>query len=110
LGRTACCSTELTSSWPRPDDCPSGQTEHVYGETPWAAKTWPSRRRIIKAEVTRHPGRDPKDNRRFVVTNMTQTPRWVYEEFYCRRGEIENRIKELHHGLEIDNAEDVSCQ
>ena len=41
---------------------------------------------------------------------MTQTPRWVYEEFYCRRGEIENRIKELHHGLEIDNAEDVSCQ
>jgi len=85
----------------------SEQTEHVYGETQWAARTWPSRRRIIiKAEVTRHPGRDPKDNPRFVVTNMTQTPRWVYEEFYCQRGEIENRIKELHHGLEIDR---TSC-
>jgi hypothetical protein len=85
----------------------SGQTEKVYAETLYAAKTWPQRRRvIIKAEVTRHPGRDPKDNPRFVVTNMTKTPRWVYEDFYCRRGEIENRIKELHHGLEIDR---TSC-
>jgi hypothetical protein len=86
----------------------SGHTEHVYGETKWAAKKWTgrSRRIVIKAEVTRHPGRDPKDNPRFVVTNMTQSPRWIYEDFYCRRGEIENRIKELHHGLEIDR---TSC-
>jgi Transposase DDE domain group 1 len=85
----------------------SGETEKVYAETLYAAKTWPHRRRIIiKAEVTRHPGRDPKDNPRFVVTNMTKTPRWVYKDFYCRRGEIENRIKELHHGLEIDR---TSC-
>jgi len=85
----------------------SETTEHVYGETLYATKTWPHRRRIIiKAEVTRHPGRDPKDNPRFVVTNMPKTPRWVYEDFYCRRGEIENRIKELHHGLEIDR---TSC-
>jgi len=85
----------------------SGKTEHVYAETLYAAKTWPRRRRIIiKAEVTRHPGRDPKDNPRFVITNMTGSPRWVYEDFYCRRGEIENRIKELHHGLEIDR---TSC-
>jgi hypothetical protein len=85
----------------------SQQTEHVYAQTLYAAKTWPRRRRIIiKAEVTCHPGRNPKDNPRFVVTNMTRTPRWVYEKFYCRRGEIENRIKELHHGLEIDR---TSC-
>lgn len=85
----------------------SKTTEHVYGETLYATKTWSHRRRIIiKAEVTRHPGRDPKDNPRFVVTNMTKTPRWVYEDFYCLRGEIENRIKELHHGLEIDR---TSC-
>ena len=80
----------------------SGKTEHVYAETHYAAKTWPRKRRIIiKAEVTRHPGRDPKDNPRFVITNMAQTPRWVYENFYCRRGDIENRIKELNLGLEI---------
>lgn len=85
----------------------SGRTEHVYAETRYAAKTWSRKRRIIiKAEVTRHPGRDPKDNPRFVVTNTSQTPRWVYQRFYCHRGEIENRIKELHHGLEIDR---TSC-
>jgi len=61
----------------------SGKTEHVYAETQYATKSWSWKRRIIiKAEVTRHPGRDPKDNPRFVVTNMTQTPRWVYEKFY----------------------------
>ncbi len=30
-----------------------------------------------------------------------QTPRFVYEDVYCARGDIENRIKELHDGLEI---------
>ena len=46
----------------------TGQTEHVYGETRYAARTWGRRRRvIIKAEVVRHPGRDPKNNPRFVV-------------------------------------------
>jgi hypothetical protein len=24
---------------------------------------------------------------------MKQTPQWLYEEVYCQRGEIENRIK-----------------
>ena len=43
----------------------SGQTEHLYGETRYAAGTWDQRRRvIIKAEVVRHPGREPKDNRK----------------------------------------------
>src|SRR5207249_2265207 len=41
----------------------TGRTEHVYGETRYAAKTWKRKRRvIIKAEVVRHPGRDPKNN------------------------------------------------
>src|SRR5262249_21276725 len=43
----------------------------------------------------------PKDNPRFVVTNMKQNPRWLYEEVYCQRGDLENRIKELHYGMEI---------
>src|SRR5438093_373883 len=37
---------------------PSGQTEHLYGETRYAARTWRRKRRvIITAEVVRHPGR-----------------------------------------------------
>ena len=82
----------------------SGKTEHVYGEFRYKTqKTWPRKRRIIyKAEVVRHPGRDPKDNPRFVITNLKQKPQWVYEAVYCKRGDIENRIKELHQGMQID--------
>jgi len=56
---------------------------------------------IIKAEFVRLVGREPRDNARFVITNLRQTPRWIYEHVYCARGDIENRIKELHDGLGI---------
>jgi hypothetical protein len=81
----------------------SKQTEHVYGECLYQTrKTWPWERRVIyKAEVVRAEGKKPKDNPRFVVTNMRQSPRWLYEEVYCQRGDLENRIKELHYGMEI---------
>jgi len=53
----------------------SGQTAHVNSEGRYAAGTWPERPRvIIKAEVVRHPGRAPKDNPRFVVTNLAHSP------------------------------------
>ena len=84
-----------------------GRTAHLYGEVRYAAQKWDRSRRVIfKAEVVRHPGRDPKDNPRFVVTNLTRTPRRLYERIYCQRGDLENRIKELHHGMEIDR---TSC-
>src|SRR5664280_2591319 len=62
----------------------SGHTEHVYGEANYAAQTWPRQRRI---------------------TIKKQSPQWLYEQVYCQRGEIENRIKELH-DLQIDR---TSC-
>ncbi|MGH8223324.1 MAG: IS1380 family transposase [Woeseiaceae bacterium] len=80
----------------------SGQTEHVYTEARYAARTWPHERRVvIKAEVVRLQGRAPRDSARFVITNLRQSPRFVYERVYCARGDIENRIKELHDGLQI---------
>jgi Transposase DDE domain group 1 len=82
------------------------QTEHVYEEVRYAAGSWKEERRvIIKAEVVRADHKEPKDNPRFVITNMKQTPQWLYEEVYCQRGEIENRIKELH-AMQIDR---TSC-
>lgn len=85
----------------------TGKTEPVYGECFYAAKTWSHRRRVIyKAEVVRHADKDPKDNPRFVVTNLKQGPQWIYERVYCQRGDVENRIKELHEGLRIDR---TSC-
>lgn len=80
----------------------SEHTAHLYTEARYAARTWDHARRVvIKAEVVRLPGRAPRDNARFVVTNLRQTPRFVYERVYCARGDIENRIKELHDGLQI---------
>jgi Transposase DDE domain group 1 len=79
----------------------AGQTEHVYGEVNYAARSWRRERRVLlKAEVVYGEGKEPKDNPRFVITNMTQSPQWLYEKVYCLRGDIENRIKELH-ALEI---------
>jgi hypothetical protein len=84
----------------------TGQTAHLYGETRYAAQKWTRKRRVIlKAEVVRHPGRAPKNNPRFVVTNLPDRPQTVYE-FYCGRGDVENRLKELHYGLEMDR---TSC-
>ena len=81
----------------------SGQTEHVYDETRYAARSWKQQRRVVmKAEVVRLADREPRDNPRFVVTNLSRPPRSVYEKVYCARGDIENRIKELLDGLQID--------
>ena len=85
----------------------TGQTAHFYGETRYAARKWArgKRRVIYKAEVVCLSGREPRDNLRFVVTNLLLSPRRVYH-LYTQRGDCENRIKELHHGLEIDR---TSC-
>ena len=85
----------------------SQQTEHLYGECQYAAGSWSRKRRvIIKAEVVRLGHRDPKDNPRFVVTNLRRVPQRIYEAVYCQRAQIELRIKELHYGLAIDR---TSC-
>jgi len=78
-----------------------------FGECLYAAGSWKHERRvIIKADIALHPGREPKDNPRFIVTNLKTTPKFIYQKVYCARGDIENRIKELKIGLEIDR---TSC-
>jgi hypothetical protein len=80
----------------------TGRTHQIFGETMFKTKTtWPHPRRVIyKAEVVDYPGREPRQNLRFVVTNFKMTPKRVYRK-YCKRGDPENRIKELKHGLEL---------
>ena len=86
---------------------PRQQTTRRYGECAYQAGSWPHERRVIvKAEVTAHFGRQPKDNARFVVTNLKTSPRHVYEDVYCARGDVENRLKKLKLGLEINR---TSC-
>jgi hypothetical protein len=78
-----------------------------YGEARYKARSWNRPRRvIIRAAVARHPGRKPKDNARFIITNLRGRPSKIYEHIYCARGDVENRIKELKYGLAIDR---TSC-
>jgi hypothetical protein len=85
----------------------SGVSERVYGHAQYRAKSWPQARRVvIKGEVTRYPGREPRDNARFVITNIPADPQVVYARIYARRGDVENRIKELHDGINMDR---LSC-
>jgi len=84
----------------RPVVAMTHDTATTYGEAAYQAGTWPApRRTIIKAEVVWHHGREPRDNPRFVITNLRQSPEWIYTHVYCARGDSENRLKELKHAL-----------
>ena len=50
----------------------SGKTANVFGETQYAAGSWKGRKRriLIKAEVVRQEGKEPKDNARFNVCRI----------------------------------------
>lgn len=72
----------------------TGQAARVFHDFEWRTKkSWYCSRRVIaKAE---HLAKGP--NPRFVVTNLPSSEfdaRTTYEEKYCARGEMENRIKE----------------
>jgi hypothetical protein len=85
----------------------SGKSVAVFGETRYAAKSWKKHKRrvIYKAEVVRLDDRTPRDNCRFVVTNLPYTPKNVYK-VYRQRGDSENRIKEAKNSLYMDR---TSC-
>jgi hypothetical protein len=62
-----------------------------YGSVSYKAGSWRHARRVVvKAEITRG-----ELNPRFVVTNLENLGDVEAYEFYCGRGEQENRIKEI---------------
>ena len=56
---------------------------------------------IVKAEHT-----EQGSNPRYVITNLSDDPQKLYDEVYCARGEMENRIKEQQLDLFADR---TSC-
>ena len=69
----------------------------------YGARSWRAPRRVIaKAEHT-----EKGSNPRFVVTTLEGDAAALYDEVYCARGEMENRIKEQQLGLFADR---TSCQ
>jgi len=81
----------------------SGQKQREFAELRYGARTWKCERRVI----ARLEHMDKGDNPRYIVTNLEGDARAVYEQTYCARGEMENRIKEAQLGLFADR---TSCQ
>ena len=80
----------------------TGKPERVFGEFGYRTRrSWSRRRRVVaKAEHS-----DKGANPRFVVTSLSRQQmeaRSLYEDFYCARGDMENRIKEQQLGLFAD--------
>jgi hypothetical protein len=80
----------------------TGQPARRFKELWWSTHdSWSRRRRVVaKAEWT-HGGPNP----RFIVTSIKAAEsdgRRLYEQVYCARGEMENRIKECQLDLFAD--------
>lgn len=88
----------------------TGQAARVFKDFEYRTrKTWSRRRRVIgKAEYL-----PDKANPRFVVTNLPTHragARRLYEQIYCARGDMENRIKEQQLGLFADRTSSATLR
>jgi hypothetical protein len=80
----------------------TGEKQRLFTSFSYQADSWGQPRRIIaKVEYT-HLGA----NQRFVVTNLSRNPQFVYDDIYVLRADVENRIKELKLELKADR---LSC-
>jgi hypothetical protein len=80
----------------------SGQPARRFKDFRWSTiDSWSRRRRVIaKAEWTQG-----ESNPRFIVTSLKRAEvaaRHLYEDIYCARGDMENRIKECQLDLYAD--------
>ena len=80
----------------------SGQPARRFKQFQWSTRdSWSRQRRVVaKAEWTAGEA-----NPRFVVTSLSAAdaaPQQLYEECYCARGDMENRIKECQLDLFAD--------
>ena len=80
----------------------SGSKQRLFGWISYQAKSWDRKRLLIaKAEHT-----DKGSNPRYVITTLRGDAKVIYDETYCGRGDMENRIKEQQLGLFADR---TSC-
>jgi hypothetical protein len=78
------------------------QKQRLFDCFDYAALSWDHPRRVIaKAE---HGSKGP--NPRFILSTLDADPQTIYDQIYCARGDMENRIKEQQLGLFADR---TSC-
>ncbi len=78
------------------------EKQRLFGEVNYAADAWDKARRVLVKAGHTAKGSNP----RFVVANLEGEAQELYDEGYCARGEMENRIKEQQLGLFADR---TSC-
>ncbi|WOH63973.1 IS1380 family transposase [Bradyrhizobium sp. BWA-3-5] len=88
----------------------TGRPARRFRDFQWSTLgTWSRRRRVVaKAEWTKGEA-----NPRFVVTSLKRAEagaRQLYEDIYCARGEMENRIKECQLDLYADRTSAVTMR
>ena len=66
------------------------QKQRIFTDVEYNAATWDRKRRVIIKAEHGSQGANP----RFVVTNLPGDPHALYDDVYCQRGDMENRIKE----------------
>lgn len=71
------------------------QKQRIFTAFDYAAGTWDRPRRVIHKAEHNSQG----DNPRFIVTSLAGEACALYDDLYCARGEMENRIKEQQLGL-----------
>ena len=80
----------------------SGAKQRRFAELSYAAKTWGQCRRVIARLEYGAKGANP----RYVVSNLGGDGQDLYDTLYCKRGDMENRIKEQQLDLFADR---TSC-
>jgi hypothetical protein len=104
LARNARLEAEIETelAWAEDEALETGRAARRFRDFRWSTRdSWSRRRRVVaKAEWT-HGQANP----RFVVTSLKPDAwgtRALYEDLYCARGDMENRIKECQLDLYAD--------
>lgn len=80
----------------------SGKKQRFFSWIAYGARSWDRNRLVIAKAEHSEKGSNP----RFVITSLNGHAQQLYDELYCARGDMENRIKEQQLGLFADR---TSC-
>ena len=94
--------SEMWMGWAEAAYRHSGDKQRLFVELRYGAHTWKKRRRVIARLEHGPKGANP----RYVVTNLAGDGQSLYDDLYCQRGDMENRIKEQQLDLFADR---TSC-
>jgi hypothetical protein len=86
----------------------TGKSARFFGDFHYRTReSWSRSRRVVGKAEHLEKGSNP----RFVVTSLAKVPpRALYEDIYCARGEMENRIKEQQLDLFADRTSAASMR